>query len=91
MVSLKQNYIFILKYFNYFVISNNFLLFLTFLFSKIKIVPAHFQTKSKQISVAKGKQVHIQCNVQGDNPIDIQWKLQSTQQTIDESMDTRLV
>ncbi|XP_058987901.1 cell adhesion molecule Dscam2 [Musca domestica] len=52
-------------------------------------VPAHFQTKSKQISVAKGKQVHIQCNVQGDNPIDIHWKLQATQQTIDESMDTR--
>lgn len=60
-----------------------------FIFSFRILVPAHFQTKSKQISVAKGKQVHIQCNVQGDNPIDIQWKLQATQQTIDESMDTR--
>ncbi|XP_055380718.1 cell adhesion molecule Dscam2 isoform X2 [Condylostylus longicornis] len=52
-------------------------------------VPAHFTTKSKQISVAKQKQVHIQCNVQGDNPIDIKWKLQNTQQLLDESLDTR--
>lgn len=52
-------------------------------------VPAHFQTKSKQISVAKGKQVHVQCNVQGDNPIDFKWKIQATQQYLDESLDSR--
>uniref|UniRef100_T1GFU6 Down syndrome cell adhesion molecule-like protein Dscam2 n=1 Tax=Megaselia scalaris TaxID=36166 RepID=T1GFU6_MEGSC len=52
-------------------------------------VPAHFSTKTKQISVAKGKQVHVQCNVQGDNPIDIKWKIQSTQQILDESLDSR--
>uniref|UniRef100_A0A1B0GF88 Down syndrome cell adhesion molecule-like protein Dscam2 n=1 Tax=Glossina morsitans morsitans TaxID=37546 RepID=A0A1B0GF88_GLOMM len=52
-------------------------------------VPAHFQTKSKQISVPKGKQVHVQCNVQGDNPIDIKWKIQATQQYLDESLDSR--
>ncbi|XP_036340383.1 Down syndrome cell adhesion molecule-like protein Dscam2, partial [Rhagoletis pomonella] len=52
-------------------------------------VPAHFQTKTKQISVAKGKQVHVQCNVQGDNPIDIKWKIQATQQYLDESLDSR--
>lgn len=54
-------------------------------------VPAHFATKNKQISVAKGKQVHVQCNVQGDNPIDIKWKIQNTQQHLDESLDARLV
>lgn len=53
-------------------------------------VPAHFTTKNKQISVAKGKQVHVQCNVQGDTPIDIKWKIQNTQQHLDESMDARL-
>lgn len=52
-------------------------------------VPAHFATKNKQISVAKGKQVHVQCNVQGDTPIDIKWKIQNTQQHLDESLDTR--
>ncbi|XP_022215405.2 Down syndrome cell adhesion molecule-like protein Dscam2 isoform X3 [Drosophila obscura] len=52
-------------------------------------VPAHFQTKTKQISVAKGKQVHVQCNVQGDNPIDFKWKIQATQQYLDESLDSR--
>lgn len=52
-------------------------------------VPAHFSTKNKQISVAKGKQVHVQCNVQGDTPIDIKWKIQNTQQHLDESLDTR--
>lgn len=54
-------------------------------------VPAHFQTKSKQISVPKGKQVHVQCNVQGDNPIDIKWKIQATQQYLDESLDSRYI
>lgn len=52
-------------------------------------VPAHFPTKTKQISVAKGKQVHVQCNVQGDNPIDFKWKIQATQQFLDESLDSR--
>lgn len=52
-------------------------------------VPAHFTTKNKQISVAKGKQVHVQCNVQGDTPIDIKWKIQNTQQHLDSSTDTR--
>lgn len=52
-------------------------------------VPAHFITKTKQISVAKGKQVHVQCNVLGDTPIDIKWKIQNTQQHLDESLDSR--
>lgn len=52
-------------------------------------VPAHFASKQKQIYVARTKQIHVQCNVQGDNPIDIKWKVQSTQQTIDESTDSR--
>ncbi|CAD7083563.1 unnamed protein product [Hermetia illucens] len=52
-------------------------------------VPAHFTTKNKQLSVAKGKQVHLQCNVQGDNPIDIKWRNQNTQQHLDESLDSR--
>ncbi|XP_031619714.1 Down syndrome cell adhesion molecule-like protein Dscam2 isoform X2 [Contarinia nasturtii] len=52
-------------------------------------VPAHFTTKNKQISVAKGKQVHVQCNVLGDTPITIKWKIQNTQQHLDSSTDTR--
>lgn len=52
-------------------------------------VPAHFTTKTKQIFVAKNKQVHIQCTVQGDTPIEVKWKLQSTQQYLDESLDAR--
>lgn len=52
-------------------------------------MPAHFTTKNKQISVAKGKQVHVQCSVQGDTPIEIKWKIQNTQQHLDESLDTR--
>ncbi|XP_055315262.1 cell adhesion molecule Dscam2 isoform X3 [Sitodiplosis mosellana] len=52
-------------------------------------VPAHFTTKNKQISVAKGKQVHVQCNVQGDTPIDIKWKIQNSQQHLDSSTDSR--
>ncbi|XP_065077714.1 cell adhesion molecule Dscam1 isoform X2 [Ochlerotatus camptorhynchus] len=52
-------------------------------------VPAHFNTKSKQITSPRNKQIHIQCNVQGDNPIDIKWKLQNSQQHIDESLDNR--
>lgn len=59
------------------------------IFDLIHTVPAHFTTKNKQISVAKGKQVHVQCNVQGDTPIDIKWKIQNTQQHLDESLDTR--
>lgn len=55
------------------------------------VVPAHFTTKNKQISVAKGKQVHVQCNVQGDTPIDIKWKVQNTHQHIDSSTDTRYI
>lgn len=54
-------------------------------------MPAHFTTKNKQISVAKGKQVHVQCNVQGDTPIDIKWKIQSSQQHLDSSTDSRYV
>lgn len=54
-------------------------------------VPAHFESKTKQFSIAKGKQVHLQCNVLGDTPIEIKWKVQSNQQylTIDESNDAR--
>lgn len=52
-------------------------------------MPAHFNTKSKQITSPRNKQIHIQCNVQGDNPIDIKWKLQNSQQHIDESLDNR--
>lgn len=39
--------------------------------------------------MAKGKQVHVQCNVKGDTPIEIKWKIQNTQQHLDETMDTR--
>lgn len=52
-------------------------------------VPAHFAAKTKQIYVARGKQVHVQCSVLGDTPIDIKWKIQNTQQQLDESSDTR--
>lgn len=52
-------------------------------------VPAHFAVKSKQITVAKGKQVHLQCNVLGDTVIDVKWKIQNTQQHLDESQDSR--
>uniref|UniRef100_A0A4Y0BIQ2 Down syndrome cell adhesion molecule-like protein Dscam2 n=1 Tax=Anopheles funestus TaxID=62324 RepID=A0A4Y0BIQ2_ANOFN len=52
-------------------------------------VPAHFTTKNKQITSPRNKQIHIQCNVQGDNPIDIKWKMQSSQQQLDESLDNR--
>lgn len=52
-------------------------------------VPAHFTSKNKQVYIAKGKQVHLQCNVVGDTPIDIKWKVQNTQQYIDESSDSR--
>ncbi|XP_070509703.1 cell adhesion molecule Dscam1 isoform X3 [Chironomus tepperi] len=52
-------------------------------------VPAHFTVKSKQVYIAKGKQVHLQCNVVGDNPIDVKWKVQTTQHYIDESTDIR--
>ena len=52
-------------------------------------VPAHFEVRSKQVSVGKGKQVHMQCNVIGDTPMEIKWKIQSTQQYIDESTDAR--
>lgn len=33
--------------------------------------------------------MHVQCNVQGDIPIEIKWKIQNTQQHLDESMDSR--
>lgn len=52
-------------------------------------VPAHFTTRSKQVYIAKGKQVHLQCNIIGDVPIDVKWKIQMTQQYIDESTDAR--
>lgn len=52
-------------------------------------VPVHFKMKSKQIYIAKGKQVHLQCNVVGDTPIVVKWKIQSTQHFIDESADAR--
>lgn len=58
------------------------------IFLKIN-VPAHFASKSKQVYIAKGKQVHLQCNIVGDTPIDIKWKIQQTQQYIDESIDSR--
>lgn len=52
-------------------------------------VPAHFTVRSKQVYIAKSKQVHLQCNVVGDTPIDVKWKIQSTQHYIDESTDAR--
>lgn len=52
-------------------------------------VPAHFTVRSKQVYIAKGKQVHLQCNVVGDTPVEVKWKLQTTQQFIDESVDAR--
>jgi hypothetical protein len=52
-------------------------------------VPAHFKSKTKKILIAKGRQVHLQCNVAGDNPISISWRVQSNQQIIKESSDVR--
>lgn len=52
-------------------------------------VPAHFESRTKQFSIAKGKQVHLQCNPLGDIPIEIKWKIQATQQYIEESTDAR--
>lgn len=52
-------------------------------------VPAHFTVRSKQVYIAKGKQVHLQCNVVGDTPVEVKWKVQTTQQYIDESTDAR--
>lgn len=45
--------------------------------------------KQKQVTVSKDKEVHVQCSVKGDNPIEIKWKIQNTQQHLDESMDAR--
>lgn len=53
------------------------------------IVQAHFIMKQKQVTVSKDKEVHVQCSVKGDNPIEIKWKIQNTQQHLDESMDAR--
>lgn len=47
--------------------------------------------KQKQVTVSKDKEVHVQCSVKGDNPIEIKWKIQNTQQHLDESMDARSV
>lgn len=52
-------------------------------------VPAHFTIRSKQVYIAKGKQVHLQCNIVGDAPVLVKWKVQATQQYIDESIDAR--
>lgn len=52
-------------------------------------VPAHFTVRSKQVYIAKGKQVHLQCNILGDAPVIVKWKSQATQQYIDESIDAR--
>lgn len=52
-------------------------------------VPAHFDVRTKQVSIAKGKQVHLQCNILGDTPMEVKWKIQASQQYIDESSDAR--
>ena len=52
-------------------------------------VPAQFSARSKQVYNAKGKQVHLTCNIVGDTPIAVKWKIQTTQQYIDESSDSR--
>lgn len=52
-------------------------------------VPAHFSVRNKQVYIAKGKQVHLQCNIVGDTPVVVKWKIQATQQYIDESIDAR--
>lgn len=46
--------------------------------------------KSKQMSILKGDPAHLQCNVLGDNPIDIVWK-GSKNQVISDDIDLRLV
>lgn len=46
--------------------------------------------KSKQMSILKGDPAHLQCNVLGDNPIDIIWK-GSKNQVISDDIDLRLV
>uniref|UniRef100_A0A1B0DMD3 Ig-like domain-containing protein n=1 Tax=Phlebotomus papatasi TaxID=29031 RepID=A0A1B0DMD3_PHLPP len=56
------------------------------IFLKVNVA-AHFAMKNKQIFIARGKQVHIQCNVQGDTPIDLKWRIQNSQQHLDESID----
>lgn len=53
------------------------------------LVAAHFATKEKQIFIARGKQVHIQCNAQGDTPIDLKWRMQNSAARLDGSIDSR--
>lgn len=52
-------------------------------------VAAHFATKNKQIFIARGKQVHIQCNAQGDTPIELKWRMQNSATRLDETVDSR--
>jgi Down syndrome cell adhesion molecule len=35
------------------------------------------------------QKVHLQCNVVGDTPVDVKWKIQASQQYVDESADAR--
>lgn len=51
--------------------------------------PAHFIQKSKQVQVEKGDQAHLQCTAQGDNPLDIVWKMGG--QRLSEDLDARFV
>ncbi|XKL59015.1 hypothetical protein PGB90_000031 [Kerria lacca] len=48
----------------------------------------YFKQKSKQLNILKGDQGHLQCNVLGDNPIDIIWK-GSKNQIISDELDLR--
>lgn len=44
--------------------------------------------RSKQLNILKGEPAHLQCNVLGDNPIDIVWK-GSKNQIISDELDLR--
>lgn len=49
----------------------------------------HFPNKNKEVFIARGKQVHIQCNAHGDTPIELKWRLQNSPNRIDETIDSR--
>lgn len=42
----------------------------------ILLAPAHFPHKTKQVSVVKGEQAHLQCSAYGDIPMEISWKIE---------------
>lgn len=47
------------------------------------LAPAHFPHKTKQISVVKGEQAHLQCSAYGDTPMEISWRMEGQHITAD--------